>query len=56
MFGNVKDLQKGVFAYDRFNSTNCMEELDKTEHFAQIGFHSVLRDSYTSAIKTAKHT
>jgi hypothetical protein len=45
-FGNVKDLQKGVFAYDEFNSTNnYMEVLNKTEPFTQINFHSTLRDS-----------
>jgi hypothetical protein len=44
MFGNVKDLQKGVFAYDGFNSTNYMEVLKKTEPFAEVDFHSSLRD------------
>jgi hypothetical protein len=44
-FGNNKDLQKGVFACDGFNSTNYMEVLNKTEPFAQVDFHSALRDS-----------
>jgi hypothetical protein len=44
-FGNVKNLQKGVFAYDGFNSTNYMEVLNTTEPFAQVDFHSTLRDS-----------
>jgi hypothetical protein len=44
-FGNVKELQKGVFAYDGFNSTNYMEVLNKSEPFAQVDFHSTLRDS-----------
>jgi hypothetical protein len=44
-FGNVKDHQKGVFPYNRFNSTNYMEVLNKTEPFAQVDFHSTLRDS-----------
>jgi hypothetical protein len=44
-FGNVKDLQKEVFPYDGFNSTNYMEVLNKTEPFAQVDFYSTLRDS-----------
>jgi hypothetical protein len=44
-FGNIKDLQKGVFAYDGFNSANFMEVLNKSEPFAQVDFHSTLRDS-----------
>jgi hypothetical protein len=44
-FGNAKDLQKGVFAYDGFNSTNYMEVLNKTEPFTQVDFHSTLGDS-----------
>jgi hypothetical protein len=47
-FGNNKDLQKGVFAYDGFNSTNSMETLNNTEPFTQVDFHSTLRDSYIS--------
>jgi hypothetical protein len=39
-FGNNKDLQKGVFAYDGFNSNNYMEVLNKSEPFAQVDFHS----------------
>jgi hypothetical protein len=42
-FGNVKEFQKGVFAYDGFNSTNYMEVLNKSEPFAQVNFHSTLR-------------
>jgi hypothetical protein len=41
----VKDLQKGVFAYDGFNSNNFMEVLNKSEPFTQVYFHSILRDS-----------
>jgi hypothetical protein len=41
----VKHLQNGVFAYDGFNSTNYMQVLNQTETFAQIYFHSNLRDS-----------
>jgi hypothetical protein len=44
-FGNNKDLQKGVFAYDGFNSNNYMEVLNKSEPFTQVDFHSTLRDS-----------
>jgi hypothetical protein len=44
-FGNVKELQKGVFAYDGFNSNNYMEVLNKSEPFTQVDFHSTLRDS-----------
>jgi hypothetical protein len=47
-FGNVKDLQKGVFAYDGFNSTNYMEVLNKTEQFVQDDFHSTICDSNIS--------
>jgi hypothetical protein len=45
IFGNNKDLQKGVFVYDGFNSNNYMEVLNKSEPFAQVNFHSTLRDS-----------
>jgi hypothetical protein len=44
-FDNNKDLQKGVFAYDGFNSNNYMEVLNKTEPFTQVDLHSTLRDS-----------
>jgi hypothetical protein len=44
-FCNVKDLQKGVFAYDGFNSNTYMEVLNKTEPFALVDFHSTLCDS-----------
>jgi hypothetical protein len=44
-FGNVKDFQKCVFAYDGFNSNNYMEVLNKSEPFAHVDFHSTLRDS-----------
>jgi hypothetical protein len=44
-FGNVKDLQKVVFTYDGFNSNNHIEVLNKSEPFAQVDFHSTLRDS-----------
>jgi hypothetical protein len=54
-FGNIKNLQKCVFAYDGFNSTNYMEVLNKTEFFTQIDFHSTLRDSDIND-KTIKHT
>jgi hypothetical protein len=40
----MKDLQKGVFAYNGFNSTNYMEVLNKTKPFAQIYFHSILHN------------
>jgi hypothetical protein len=50
-FCNVKDLQNGVFAYDGFNSTNYVEELNKTEPFAQVDFHSTLCDSDISKKK-----
>jgi hypothetical protein len=45
IFCKVNNLQKGVFAYDQFNSNNYMEVLNKTEYFAQVDFHSTLRDS-----------
>jgi hypothetical protein len=47
-FGNVKNLQKRVFAYDGFNSTNYMKVLNMSEPFAQVDFHSTLHDSNIS--------
>jgi hypothetical protein len=44
-FGNNKDLQEGVCTYDGFNSNNYMEVLYNSEPFAQLDFHSTLRDS-----------
>jgi hypothetical protein len=44
-FGNNKHLQKGVFEYDGFNSNNYMEMLNNTDSFAQLDFHSTIRDS-----------
>jgi hypothetical protein len=47
-FCNVKYVQKGVFAYDGFNSNNYIEVVNKTEPFTQLDFHSTLRDSDVS--------
>jgi hypothetical protein len=45
IFGNNIDLQKGVFAYDGFNSNNYLEVLNKKEPFGQVDFHFTLCDS-----------
>jgi hypothetical protein len=44
-FGDNKNLQKGVFAYDGFNSTNYMSILNQTVPFEQQDFHSNLKNS-----------
>jgi hypothetical protein len=44
-FGNNKYLHKGVFAYNGFNCNNYVEVLNKSEPFAQVGLHFILRDS-----------
>jgi hypothetical protein len=43
-FGDKKNLQKGVFAYDGFNSSNYMSILNKTVPFEQQDFHSNLKN------------
>jgi hypothetical protein len=40
-FGDKKNLQKGVFAYEGFNSSNYIEVLNMTDPFEQQDFHSL---------------
>jgi hypothetical protein len=44
-YSNNKDLQKGMFEYDGFNSNNYMEMFNKSEPFTQVNFHSTLCNS-----------
>jgi hypothetical protein len=44
-FGDKKNLQKSVFVYDGFNSSNYMEVLNKTDPFEQQDFYSNLKNS-----------
>jgi hypothetical protein len=43
-FGDKKNLQKGVFVYDGFNSSNYMSVLNQTVPFEQEDFHSNLKN------------